>query len=73
MGGQFGYFGLWLEEEYGKGHSMAQPKCTTYNSPQLSAQPKFALQMLEVWAVGPEKNQPEVEDDDDEKKVRFVK
>jgi hypothetical protein len=54
MGGQFGYCGLWLEHEYGVGHSLAQPKCTTYNSPQLSGKPRFSIRMLEVWAVGPE-------------------
>ncbi|XP_048814942.1 MTOR-associated protein MEAK7 [Lagopus muta] len=52
MGGQHGYFGLWVDSDYGKGHSKAKPRCTTYNSPQLSAKEDFTLDALEVWAVG---------------------
>ncbi|XP_064016112.1 MTOR-associated protein MEAK7 [Pogoniulus pusillus] len=56
MGGQHGYFGLWIDSDYGKGHSKAKPRCTTYNSPQLSAKEDFTLDVVEVWAVG---DQPE--------------
>lgn len=52
MGGQHGYFGLWIDSDYGKGHSKAKPRCTTYNSPQLSAKEDFTLDAMEVWAVG---------------------
>ncbi|XP_036606615.1 MTOR-associated protein MEAK7 [Trichosurus vulpecula] len=52
MGGQFDYFGLWIDYDFGKGHSRANPRCTTYNSPQLSARENFELDTLEVWAVG---------------------
>nr|XP_020657592.1 TLD domain-containing protein 1 [Pogona vitticeps] len=52
MGGQHEYFGLWVDSNYGEGHSKAKPKCTTYNSPQLSAKENFTLDALEVWAVG---------------------
>ncbi|XP_034493690.1 MTOR-associated protein MEAK7 isoform X3 [Ailuropoda melanoleuca] len=52
MGGQHNYFGLWIDVDFGKGHSKAQPKCTTYNSPQLSAQEDFGFEKMEVWAVG---------------------
>ncbi|NXL96346.1 TLDC1 protein, partial [Tyrannus savana] len=52
MGGQHGYFGLWIDSDYGKGHSKAKPRCTTYNSPQLSAKEEFTLDAMEVWAVG---------------------
>ncbi|XP_061449724.1 MTOR-associated protein MEAK7 [Rhineura floridana] len=52
MGGQHEYFGLWVDSNYGKGHSKAKPRCTTYNSPQLSAQENFTLDAIEVWAVG---------------------
>lgn len=52
MGGQHGYFGLWVDSDYGKGHSKAKPRCTTYNSPQLSAKEDFTLDAVEVWAVG---------------------
>ncbi|XP_063169148.1 MTOR-associated protein MEAK7 [Candoia aspera] len=52
MGGQLEYFGLWLDSNYGKGHSKAKPRCSTYNSPQLSAKENFVLDSLEVWALG---------------------
>lgn len=52
MGGQHGYFGLWLDSDFGRGHSRARPKCTTYGSPQLSAEEDFSLESMEVWAVG---------------------
>ncbi|XP_043350740.1 MTOR-associated protein MEAK7 isoform X3 [Dermochelys coriacea] len=52
MGGQHDYFGLWIDGNYGKGHSKAKPRCTTYNSPQLSANENFMLDAMEVWAVG---------------------
>lgn len=52
MGGQHGYFGLWLDSDFGRGHSRARPKCTTYGSPQLSGEEDFTLDSVEVWAVG---------------------
>uniref|UniRef100_UPI00398E5AFD MTOR-associated protein MEAK7 n=1 Tax=Pristiophorus japonicus TaxID=55135 RepID=UPI00398E5AFD len=52
MGGQHNYFGLWIDSDYGGGHSKAKPRCTTYNSPQLSAQEYFKINILEVWTVG---------------------
>ena len=52
MGGQHNYFGLWLDSEFGRGHSRARPKCTTYGSPQLSGEEDFTLDTMEVWAVG---------------------
>ena len=52
MGGQFEYFGFWLDQQYGTGHSKAQPKCTTYKSAQLSANPQFTVHTIEVWGVG---------------------
>ncbi|XP_033012770.1 MTOR-associated protein MEAK7 isoform X2 [Lacerta agilis] len=52
MGGQHEYFGLWIDSNYGRGHSKAKPRCTTYNSPQLSAKENFTLDAMEVWAVG---------------------
>ena len=52
MGGQHGYFGLWLDSDFGRGHSRARPKCTTYGSPQLSGDEDFTLDYAEVWAVG---------------------
>ncbi|XP_070687200.1 MTOR-associated protein MEAK7 isoform X2 [Pempheris klunzingeri] len=52
MGGQHSYFGLWLDNDFGRGHSRARPKCTTYGSPQLSGDEDFTLDSMEVWAVG---------------------
>lgn len=52
MGGQHNYFGLWVDANFGNGHSKAKPTCTTYNSPQLSAEEHFWFEKLEVWAVG---------------------
>ena len=52
MGGQLEYFGLWLSADYGKGHSKAKPRCTTYGSPMLSATEEFQVDLLEVWGVG---------------------
>ncbi|XP_070617992.1 MTOR-associated protein MEAK7 [Erythrolamprus reginae] len=52
MGGQHEYFGLWVDSNFGQGHSKAKPRCTTYNSPQLSAKENFFLHSMEVWAVG---------------------
>ncbi|CAL8262723.1 unnamed protein product [Merluccius merluccius] len=65
MGGQHGYFGLWLDSDFGRGHSRARPKCTTYGSPQLSGDEDFTLDYVEVWAVG---KPPETEGEEGEGK-----
>lgn len=52
MGGQHNYFGLWIDVDFGKGHSKAKPLCTTYSSPQLSAKEDFQFEKIEVWGVG---------------------
>ncbi|XP_077451975.1 MTOR-associated protein MEAK7 isoform X3 [Stigmatopora argus] len=52
MGGQHSYFGLWLDSDFGHGHSRARPKCTTFGSPQLSGDENFILDSMEIWAVG---------------------
>ncbi|KAM4722641.1 MTOR-associated protein MEAK7 [Rhinophrynus dorsalis] len=52
MGGQHNYFGLWIDSNFGRGHSKAKPRCTTYNSPQLSAKEDFSIDAMEAWAVG---------------------
>ncbi|XP_072292006.1 MTOR-associated protein MEAK7 [Eucyclogobius newberryi] len=62
MGGQHYYFGLWLDCDFGRGHSRAKPKCTTYGSPQLSADEDFTVDAVEVWAVG---TLPEPDEDDE--------
>uniref|UniRef100_A0A3Q4B839 MTOR-associated protein MEAK7 n=1 Tax=Mola mola TaxID=94237 RepID=A0A3Q4B839_MOLML len=65
MGGQHGYFGLWLDSDFGSGHSRARPKCTTYGSPQLSGEEDFTVDSMEVWAVG---KPPEPEEGGDGKR-----
>ena len=62
MGGQVDYFGLWISSEYGRGHSMARPKCSTFGSPCLSGKEEFQVEVLEAWGVG----QPRLPDSDDE-------
>lgn len=62
MGGQHGYFGLWLDSDFGRGHSRARPKCTTYGSPQLSGEEDFTMDSMEVWAVGKPPEPEEVRD-----------
>ncbi|XP_056381456.1 MTOR-associated protein MEAK7 [Hyla sarda] len=52
LGGQHDYFGLWIDSNFGKGHSRAKPRCTTYNSPQLSSTEEFSLSSMEVWGLG---------------------
>ncbi|XP_060778891.1 MTOR-associated protein MEAK7 isoform X2 [Neoarius graeffei] len=64
MGGQHGYFGLWLDSDFGRGHSRARPRCTTYGSPQLSGDEDFTVDTVEVWGVGV----PPEEQEQDEKK-----
>ena len=52
MGGQVDYFGLWLSSDFGRGHSKAKPKCSTYGSPMLSSSEEFETEMVEIWGVG---------------------
>ncbi|XP_074487822.1 MTOR-associated protein MEAK7 [Sebastes fasciatus] len=69
MGGQHGYFGLWLDSDFGRGHSRARPKCTTYGSPQLSGEEDFTLDSMEVWAVG---KPPEPEEGEEGKSKKSI-
>ncbi|XP_017767833.1 PREDICTED: TLD domain-containing protein 1 [Nicrophorus vespilloides] len=51
MGGQHGYCGLWLDSEYGSGHT--SESCTTYKAyTQLSHVKEFSYRHLEVWGLG---------------------
>jgi hypothetical protein len=52
MGGQVGYFGFWLSADFGRGHSKAHPKCSTFGSPCLSSGEEFEIDMMEVWGLG---------------------
>ncbi|XP_038068610.1 MTOR-associated protein MEAK7-like [Patiria miniata] len=69
MGGQFDYFGLWIDQEFGQGHSRARPKCLTYDSPQLSAKEDFTIDLVEVWAVGAPPKKTEEEDENAKKSI----
>lgn len=72
MGGQHGYFGLWLDSDFGRGHSRARPKCTTYGSPQLSGDEDFTLDSMEVWAVGKPPEPEEGEEGEGKKSILDV-
>ncbi|XP_055300789.1 MTOR-associated protein MEAK7 isoform X2 [Sitodiplosis mosellana] len=62
MGGQFNYWGLWLDNEFGQGE--CSESCTTFkNYTQLSANKKFEIRNIEVWAVG---KKPKKESEDGE-------
>lgn len=51
IGGQFEYWGIWLDSEYGIGE--CSETCTTYkNYVQLSATKNFKIRNVEVWGVG---------------------
>ncbi|XP_022246573.1 TLD domain-containing protein 1-like isoform X3 [Limulus polyphemus] len=52
LGGQLNNFGIWLDANFDHGHSTAG--CTTFNSPQLSAESHFRVDVVEVWRIGPE-------------------
>jgi hypothetical protein len=60
MGGQHGFWGLWLDSEYGLGES--SESCTTFKDyTLLSAVKNFKIRNVEVWGVGPE---PKLDEDD---------
>ncbi|KAF7270287.1 MTOR-associated protein MEAK7 isoform X1 [Rhynchophorus ferrugineus] len=51
MGGQHNFCGLWLDAEYGKGHS--SESCTTFSGyQQMSHTKEFHFRHLEVWGLG---------------------
>lgn len=61
MGGQLNHFGLWVDADFGTGHS--SEGCSSFqHMPTLSSQKEFTIEHIEVWAVGP----PPKEDSDDE-------
>ncbi|KAK7114459.1 MTOR-associated protein MEAK7-like [Littorina saxatilis] len=69
MGGQLNYFGLWVEHTFNHGHSKAEPRCTTFGSPQLSKSAEFQVDILEVWLVGPQKKKDDDYDTEEEERV----
>jgi len=65
MGGQFGYWGLWIDSEYGIGKS--SPSCSTFNNySMLSANKDFTIDSLEIWCV---KEKPKLDDEEEERKL----
>lgn len=72
MGGQLRYFGLWLDCEYGQGHSMAKPLSTTYHSPTLSKQEQFQYTDVEVWKVSNIKEDIEEAEAKAEQRVSYI-
>ncbi|TPX64319.1 hypothetical protein SpCBS45565_g05961 [Spizellomyces sp. 'palustris'] len=53
FGGQLNYFGLWIDASFESGHSKAEPKSTTYDSPRLSKQEEFTIDFVEAWLIKP--------------------
>lgn len=50
MGGQLGYWGLWIDASFEFG--VCSPSCSTYAGYQmLSGSPEFRIAGLEVWAA----------------------
>lgn len=59
MGGQFNYWGLWLDSEYG--HGECSESCSTFkNYTQLSVNKQFEIRNIEVWAVGEKPSKEDV-------------
>ena len=58
------YFGLWIDQEFDRGHSKAVPRSSTFNSPQLSKFDEFDVCVLEVWHVGPQPKRKESSHDE---------
>ena len=66
MGGQLNHFGFWIDADFGTGHSCEG--CSTFQRmPTLSLEKDFAIEHIEVWAVGP----PPKEDSDEETVILF--
>ncbi|XP_018334168.1 TLD domain-containing protein 1 isoform X2 [Agrilus planipennis] len=51
MGGQFHYWGLWLDHDFG--HGQSSESCTTFSEySQLSNTKNFRIKNIDVWGVG---------------------
>jgi len=51
MGGQYGYWGLWIDSQFGSGE--CSESCTTYkNYRMLDPKKRFHIKSMEVWGVG---------------------
>ncbi|KAH6587230.1 hypothetical protein BASA50_001363 [Batrachochytrium salamandrivorans] len=51
LGGQIGFFGLWISSLFDRGSSMAKPLSTTFGNPQLSKQEEYEIDFVEVWCI----------------------
>lgn len=51
FGGQLGYFGIWIDADFGKGSCKGTPMCSTYGNQILSAKEDFEIEAIEVWCV----------------------
>ncbi|RKP07879.1 TLD-domain-containing protein [Thamnocephalis sphaerospora] len=59
MGGQLNHFALWIAaENFGRGHSRAEPLSTTFRSPQLSGATEFQIDEVEVWCTRERERDP---------------
>lgn len=68
MGGQHNYWGLWLDSEYGFGE--CSESCTTFKGySQMSANKRFKIRNVEVWAVG---EKPTTESDEEVQEVHMI-
>ncbi|XP_067622474.1 MTOR-associated protein MEAK7 isoform X2 [Eurosta solidaginis] len=64
MGGQFNYWALWIDSNYGQGQS--SESCTTYRDyVQLSKRKDFRICNLEAWGVGDEPKYDDSEETED--------
>ncbi|XP_030383365.1 MTOR-associated protein MEAK7 [Scaptodrosophila lebanonensis] len=67
MGGQFEFWGLWIDCMFGDGQSVES--CTTYRDyVQLSKRKQFKIRNLEVWAAGDLPVKTEDQDGDGQKR-----
>jgi hypothetical protein len=55
FGGQFDYFGFCIDDQLERGHSKGHPRSTTFNNPCLASSSDYEIDAVEVWAVGPPK------------------
>ncbi|KAI8848306.1 TLD-domain-containing protein, partial [Chytridium lagenaria] len=50
FGGQLDYFGLWIDSDFGKGHSRGNPS-STFSNPPLSSKEDFLIDDLECYLI----------------------
>lgn len=73
MGGQLGYWGLWIDASFEFGS--CSPSCSTYAGySMLSGSPTFTIAGLEVWCAegNVQEENGSIEDSSNEKVITFV-